>query len=69
MTKSMTLRLDADQAAALEAVARADEMSVAEAARAAITDRIENRRKDKDFQARLKKLAEENARVLQRLAG
>jgi hypothetical protein len=69
MTKTMTLRLDADQAAALEAVARADEMSVAEAARAAITDRIESRRKDKDFQARLKRLAEENARVLRRLAG
>jgi hypothetical protein len=68
MEKAMTLRLSADQAAALEAVARADNMSISEAARIAIEERIESRRRDKEFQARLKRMAEENARVLERLA-
>ncbi len=67
-TKAMTLRLPADQAAEFEAVARADNMSVSEAARAALADRIEARRKDKEFQARLKKMVEQDARVLKRLA-
>jgi len=67
-TKAITLRLSADQAAEFEAVARADNMSVSEAARAALADRIEARRKDKEFQARVKKMVEEDARVLKRLA-
>ncbi len=67
-TKAMTLRLPADQAAEFEAVARADNMSVSEAARAALADRIEARRKDKEFQARLKQMVEQDARVLKRLA-
>jgi hypothetical protein len=67
-TKAMTLRLPADQAAEFEAVARADNMSVSEAARAALADRIEARRKDKEFQARLKKMVEQDALVLKRLA-
>ncbi len=40
-TRALTLRLPADQAAQLEAVARADGVSVSEAVRAAIADRIE----------------------------
>ncbi len=66
--KAMTLRLPADQAAEFETVARADNMSVSEAARAALADRIEARRKDKEFQARLKKMVEQDTRVLKRLA-
>jgi hypothetical protein len=68
MDKAMTLRLSAEQAAELEAVARADEMSVSEEVRIAIAERIERRRKDKKFQERLRRMLQDNARVLERLA-
>lgn len=68
-TKAMTLRLPADKAAELEAVARAEERSVSEAVREAIERLIEERRGDKEFQARLKRLMEEDRAVLERLAG
>lgn len=67
-TRALTLRLPADQAAALEAVARADGVSVSEAVRSAIHDRIESRRQDRDFQVRLRKMMEEEREVLERLA-
>jgi predicted DNA-binding protein len=69
MTKAFTMRLPEDKAAELEAVARADGVSVSEAVREAIDSHIEARRKDKNFQARLSRLIEDNQRVLDRLAG
>jgi predicted transcriptional regulator len=66
--KAMTLRLTDDQAEALEAVAAADGVPVAEAARTAITEHIERRRKDKAFQARLKASIDRHQRILERLA-
>ena len=68
MPKTMTVRLSDEQARELEAVARVDETPVSEAVRNAIADRIEARRKDKDFQARLKRLMQENQAALERLA-
>lgn len=68
MTKAFTMRLPEEKAAELEAVAQADGMPVSEAVREAIDHHIEARRKDKDFQARLTKLIEDNQRVLDRLA-
>lgn len=53
-TKSMTLRLPADKAAELEAVARADHKAVSGSVREAIDNLIAERRKDKEFQARLR---------------
>jgi hypothetical protein len=67
-TRAMTLRLPADQAAELEAVARADDMSVAEAVRTAIHAHIEARRRDRAFQARIRRMIEEERAVLERLA-
>jgi predicted DNA-binding protein len=67
-TKAMSLRLQAEQAAELEAVARADEMPVSEAVREAIDAHIASRRADKDFQKRLKRRLEEDREVLERLA-
>lgn len=67
-TKAMSLRLPADQAAELEAVARADEMPVSEAVRTAIDNHIAARRADKEFQKRLKRRLEEDREVLERLA-
>jgi len=52
--KSMTLRLSQEQAEALEAVAQADGMPVAQAVRSAIAAHIEQRRNDGDFQQRLR---------------
>src|SRR5215217_7496886 len=67
-TRALTLRLPADQAAQIEAVARADGVSVSETVRAAITDRIEARRKDRAFQARIRRMMEEERAVLEQLA-
>lgn len=68
MPKTMTLRLSDEQAADLEAMARVDDVPVSEAVRVAIAERIERRRKDRQFQARLRRLLEENRRALERLA-
>jgi len=67
-TRALTLRLPADQAAQIEAVARADGVSVSEAVRVAIQDRIEARRKDRAFQARIRQMMEEERAVLEQLA-
>jgi len=66
--KTMTLRLDEDRAAELEAVSRADDMPISDSIRAAIDSHIENRKNDKEFQARLKRLVERERGVLDRLA-
>lgn len=66
--KGFTVRLDEDQAAELEAVAEVDGVPVAEEIRQAIADRIAKRRRDGDFQQRLRRLIDENQRVLERLA-
>jgi Arc/MetJ-type ribon-helix-helix transcriptional regulator len=64
----MTLRLPAEQAAELEAVARADQKPVSEAVREAIDKLIAERRKDKEFQARLRAMIDEDRAILERLA-
>lgn len=69
MPKSMTLRLAEEKARELEAVARADEMPISDAIRAAIDEHIERRRNDKVFQDRLQKILEEDRAVFERLAG
>jgi hypothetical protein len=67
-TKAMTLRLPADQAAELAAIARVDNIPVAAAVRDAIDARIAQRRNDKDFQARLRTIVEQDRAILDRLA-
>lgn len=64
----MTLRLTDEQAAELDAIARIENVPVAEEVRQAISDRIAARRKDKAFQARLKASIERNQEILRRLA-
>lgn len=65
---TLSLRLDDEQARALNAVAMADETSVSEVIRDAIADRIEKRRADKDFQERLKSAVARNQEALKLLA-
>lgn len=66
--KTTSLRLEDDQARALDALAMADEMSVSEVIREAINDRIAKRRADKDFQVRLQAAVERNRQALELLA-
>jgi predicted DNA-binding protein len=66
--KNMTLRLPAEQADELEAVARAEGISVSDAVREAISDHIERKRKDKAFRERLREVMERDREILERLA-
>lgn len=66
--KSMTLRLAADQAEALEKVAEVDGVSVSEAIREAIEQHISTRAGDVEFRARLAASMERNQRILDRLS-
>jgi predicted transcriptional regulator len=66
--KTMSLRLEDDQARAINALAMAEETSVSEVIRSAIDERIAKRRADKDFQARLKRAVERNREALDLLA-
>lgn len=66
--KGFTVRLNEEQAAELEAVARVDDVSVAEEIRQAIADRIAARRQDDEFQQRLRRIIEENQQILDKLA-
>jgi predicted transcriptional regulator len=68
MPKGFTVRLDDDQAAELEAIAKVDGVSVAEEIRQAITVQIAERRKDDEFRARLRQSIQDNQKVLERLA-
>jgi predicted transcriptional regulator len=68
MPKGFTVRLDDDQAAELEAIAKVDGVSVAEEIRQAITVQIAERRKDDEFRARLRQSIKDNQKVLERLA-
>jgi predicted DNA-binding protein len=65
--KTMTLRLSQEQAEALEAVAQADGVPVSEAVRTAINEHVEQRRKDKGFQQRLRASMQRNQRILELL--
>lgn len=66
--KVLSIRLDAEVAADLAAVAQIDGMSISEAVREAIASHIAVRRGDQDFQKRLNELIEENRELLKRLA-
>lgn len=66
--KTMSLRLEDDQARAINALAMTEETSVSEVIREAINDRIEKRRADKDFQARLQRAVKRNREALDLLA-
>jgi hypothetical protein len=66
--KSFTLRLPMPLADELEAVADVDNVPVQQAVRDAIAEHIEERRKDKAFQERLRVSVERHREILDRLA-
>ena len=63
-----TIRISNEQAAALEAVAMADETTVSEIVRNAISERLAVLRKDKQLQARLDAALERRRGALDLLA-
>jgi hypothetical protein len=65
--KNMTLRLSTEQADELEAVARAEGISVSDAVREAISEHIERKRKDKAFRERLRAVMKRDREILERL--
>jgi predicted transcriptional regulator len=68
MAKNMTLRLTDEQAAELEAIARVENVPVAEEVRRALAEYIADKRRDEEFQARLQASLERNQEILRRLA-
>lgn len=66
--KTMSLRIPADKAAELSAISRTDDRPVSQTIIEAIDHLIDERRQDKDFQARLKQRMVEDKAVLDRLA-
>lgn len=64
----MTLRLSEEQADELEAVARAEGITVSDAVREAISEHIERKRTDEAFRARLRGVMERDQEILKRLA-
>lgn len=62
--KAMTIRLTADQAEELNTVAAVDGQSIAQVIRVAITDHIEERKRDATFQVGLRERIEQVQRML-----
>lgn len=67
-TKVISIRMPDELAAQIDAMARAEGVSVSEAMRAAAYRYIATRRADQDFKERLRKRLEEDAEILKRLA-
>lgn len=65
----MTIRLSVEQADALETVASVEQRAVSDVIRAAISEHIENRRKDPNFQEDLKARLTRSRRLLARQSG
>jgi hypothetical protein len=68
MPKSMTIRLTEEQAAELDAIARVENVPIAEEVRRALAAHIAARRRDGAFQERLRESMERNREILERLA-
>jgi len=62
--KAMTVRLSAEQAAAVEMVAAVDDTPVSEVIRAAVTEHVARRRQEPDFQAGLREQIQRAQRLL-----
>jgi hypothetical protein len=67
-TRARTLRLPAEQAETLEAIAGIDQVSINEEIRRAIDAHIEARRADPDFRRRLQASIKRNGEILERLS-
>ena len=66
-TKATSLRLSPELAAELEAVARAQGVTISEVVRAAVSNHIASVRADDQFQARLREQMDKDRELLERL--
>jgi len=64
--KSMTIRLSADQAEALETVATVEDRPISDVIRAAISHHIDSRKKDPKFQENLRDRISRQRRCLEK---
>jgi predicted transcriptional regulator len=62
--KAMTIRLSQEQAEELETVASVDDKPISEVIRAAISEHIEGRKRDDEFQQNLRARLERTRRML-----
>ena len=67
-TKNMTLRLDESLAETVQTIASVEGTSVSDVIRDALSEHIDRRRTDPDFQALLKRNIERQAQLLDMLA-
>lgn len=67
-TRAFTVRVPAEQAEALELIAKTDGISVAEEVRGALLERIEARKADPEFMALVKATVERSQAALDLLA-
>lgn len=68
MPKNFTVRLPDDEAADVEALARAEGISLNETVRRALSEAVERRRRDPAFKARVRRIIKEDRELLERLA-
>lgn len=68
MPKNFTVRLPDDEAADVEALSRAEGLSLNETVRRALAEAVEKRRRDPEFKARVRKIIKEDRELLERLA-
>jgi hypothetical protein len=68
MSKNFTVRLPDDEASDVEALARAEGLSLNETVRRALVEAIEARRADPEFKSRVQRIIDEDRELLERLA-
>ncbi|WP_298339437.1 ribbon-helix-helix protein, CopG family [Ferrimicrobium sp.] len=68
MGKNFTLRLSDDEAADVQALARAEGLSMNETVRRALVEAVAVRRADPEFKSRIQKIIDEDRELLERLA-
>jgi hypothetical protein len=68
MTKNFTVRLPDEEATDVEALARAEGLSLNETVRKALVEAVERRRADPAFRDRVQRIIKEDRELLERLA-
>ncbi len=68
MTKNFTVRLPEEEATDVEALARAEGLSLNETVRRALVEAVEARRADPSFKAGVQRIIQEDRELLERLA-
>jgi predicted transcriptional regulator len=68
MPKNLTVRLDDELATDTEALARAEGQSLNETVKTALREAVERRRDDPEFRQRVRRIIEEDTKLLERLA-